>query len=215
MANTNNQEKKQQLTGGRELNYLRQKDALQGSLFQKIINAVNNLANSASVSAVGKLSAPPPVDSVDVHGTFDADTNTITAPDNILHFTMTHNQAIKKGVQYISEIDTDPNFTQPHIVDHGCSRSGFVSLPATSDGTSKNAYYLRTYAQYHGSDPSAPTVVGGQAGATKIILGGTSQGSLLASKGSGTASPTGTQGGKGLGTILNRPAPGPKRNLQA
>lgn len=202
------------LQGGQELSTIAQKDVNSGYLFQKIISAINHLATAAAVSAVGKVSPPPPIDTVSVVGNMDSASNTITCPSEHLHFTMTHNGAIQKGIQYISEIATEPNFLQPHIIDHGCSRSGFVHLPSKQDdGTTPQVYYLRSYAQYHGSDPSDKTVVGGLAGATKIVLTGSSGTTLLPSTGSGTASPTGQQGGRGLGTVLNRPAPGPKRNL--
>lgn len=204
---------KAQLSGGRELSYLTQKDALFGSLMQRIITSINTLGANTAVSPTGKLAAPAPIDSISVQGAMDNDTNTITVPSEHLHWTMTHNPAVQKGIQYISEIDTDPNFPQPHVIDHGCSRSGFVSLPA-NDGDNPNTYYLRSYPQYHGSDPAPRTTLGGRDGATKIVLTAAGAGhTLLPSKGSGTASPTGQQGGKGLGTVLQRPAPGPKRNL--
>jgi len=207
---------KAQLSGGRELSYLTQKDALFGSLIQRIITAVNTIGANTAVSPTGKLSAPAPIDSIDVQGTLDKDTNTLTVPSEHLHWTMTHNASVQKGIQYMTEIDTDPNFPQPHVIDHGCSRSGFVSLPAMN-GDQQNVYYMRSYPQYHGSDPAPRTTLGGRDGAIKIVLtppaSATGHG-LLASKGSGTASHTGQQGGKGLGTVLKRPAPGPQRNLQ-
>jgi hypothetical protein len=206
---------KQQLSGGRELSYIKQKDAFAGSLFSRIIDAINSTAKNAAVSAVGKLSPPPPPDSIQVAGTFNKATNTITAPSEILHFTVTHNAAIQKGIQYISEIDTNPNFTRPHQLDHGCSRTGpLTTLPAKKADGTPQVYYLRSYAQYHGSDPSKKTTVGGTDGATKIVMTGTSQMDLLPSQGSGTAKNP-QQGGQGIGSVLNRPAPGPQRNLKA
>lgn len=204
--------KNAQLSPSRELSFVNQRDPLLGSLLRKIINAVNTTAVNAAVSSIGKLAPPPPIDSHNVQGTLTP-TNTLQVAGEILHYTLNHNQAIQKGVQYISEIDTSPNFTQPHVVDHGASRSAFVSLPTfQNDGVTPQTYYLRSYAQYHGSDPSKPTVYGGVNGATPITMGGTSAATLLPSQGSGTAR-NGQQGGVGLGTILNRPAPGPKRNL--
>lgn len=205
-----------QLSGGRELSYVTQKDALFGSLIQRIISAINTIGANTAVSPTGKLPPPAPIDSISVQGTMNASTNTITVPSEHLHWTLTHNAAIQKGIQYISEIDTDPNFLQPHVIDHGCSRSGFVSLPATTDGSTPQAYYLRSYPQYHGSDPAPRTTLGGRDGATKIVLTpptGAGGQTLLSSTGSGTASAGGQQGGKGLGTVLNRQPAGPKRNL--
>ena len=207
MANTN-----QVLSGGRELSYVAQKDAYAGTLFQRIISAVNGGFASLGGSAVGKLSPPPPIDNINVQGAFGVG-NIFTCPSEILHHTLTHNQALQKGVRYFSEIDTSPEFLSPHVIDHGTSRSSFLTLPTNDSSSVKQTYYLRSYAQYPGSDPCKPTVFGNIGGAIGIQMTGTSNTSLLTSAGSGTASPTGQQGGKGLGVVLNRPAPGPKRSL--
>ena len=206
MANTN-----QVLSGGRELSYVAQKDAYAGTLFQRIISSVNGGFASLGGSAVGKLSPPPPIDNINVQGS--QLNNIFTCPSEILHHTLTHNQALQKGVRYFSEIDTSPEFLSPHVIDHGTSRSSFLSLPANDSNNVQQTYYLRSYAQYPGSDPCKPTVFGNIGGAIGIQMTGTSNTSLLTSAGSGTASPTGQQGGKGLGVVLNRPAPGPKRSL--
>jgi len=207
MANTN-----QVLSGGRELSYVAQKDAYAGTLFQRIISAVNGGFASLGGSAVGKLSPPPPIDNINVQGAFGVG-NIFTCPSEVLHHTLTHNQALQKGVKYFSEIDTSPEFLSPHVIDHGTSRSSFLTLPTNDSSRVKQTYYLRSYAQYPGSDPCKPTVFGNIGGAIGIQMTGTSNTSLLTSAGSGTASPTGQQGGKGLGVVLNRPAPGPKRSL--
>jgi hypothetical protein len=203
-----------QLQGGRELSYITQNDSYAGSLFSRIIDAINNMAKSTSVSATGKLPPPPPIDGVTVAGTVDDTGTVITTPSEHLHWTIEHNGAVQKGVQYMSEISTEPNFIRPHVVDHGCSRSGFLHLPALDETGAAQTYYLRSYAQYHGSDPTDPTVVGGKSQAVQINLTGASQMNLLNSKGSGTASPTGEQGGHGIGKVLDRPAPQAKRQLK-
>lgn len=200
------------LDGGKSLARLTQQDPFNGNLVQKIINAVNNLAKNVGVSTIGKLDPPPPIDNIQVNGTYS--NGVLTCPSEHLHWTMTHNQEIQKGVQYITEIANEPNFLQPHIVDHGCSRSGFLHLAANDNNNVQQTYYLRSYAQYHGSDAQKPTVFGGFDNPIKIQMTGNSQSSLLPSNGSGTASPNGQQGGKGLGTLINRAAPGPKRQAQ-
>lgn len=202
------------LSGGRELTHLTQKDAYLGSILQRMITAINHTANMNASSAVGKASPPNPIDSINVSGSMNPDTNTLTVNGEQLHFTLTHNQSVKKNVRYITEIDTDPNFLQPHVFDHGASRSGFINLPANDANNTPITYYKRSYAQYPGSDPSKPTVFGGKNGPTKILMTGSSKVSLLASKGSGTAATNGQQGGKGLGVVLTRPSPGPKRSVQ-
>ena len=173
---------------------------------------MNSLATNVGASAVGKLAPPPPINSIQVAGTQNG--NVITAPSEILHWTMAHNGEVQKGARYFSEIDTNPNFTQPHVVDHGASRTGLLHLPAMASSGAKQTYYLKSYVQYPGSDPSEHTVLGGLTNATQIQMTGTSQMDLLPSTGSGTASPTGTQGGRGMGTVLVRPAPTTKRSLK-
>ena len=201
-----------QLQGGQELASINQRDPYAGSLFSRIVEAVNTLAKNAGVAAVGKVSPPPPVDGITVQGTQSG--STVTCPSEHLHWTLTHNGAVQKGVNYITEIATEPNFLQPHVVDHGCSRSGFLHLPKfQNDGSTVQNYYMRSYAQMPGSDPSPPTVLGNLGGAIKIQMTGTSGTTLLPSTGSGTASPNGQQGAHGLGIVLDRPAPGPKRSV--
>ena len=91
--------------------------------------------------------------------------------------------------------------------------SGFLSLPTNNAAGAMQTYYLRSYAQYPGSDPTKPTVLGGISGAIGIQMGGTSRTTLLPSTGSGTAAANGSQGGHGFGTVLTRPAPTTKRSV--
>ena len=199
----------QNFQGGREINYLAQKDTYLGSFCSRVADAINNLAGNAGVAAVGKTTPPPKIDSITVQGTQVGDT--ITAPSEILHWTLTHNQAVNKGVKYISEIDTNPSFPQPHQHFHDASRTGFLTLPTLDNEGNQQTYYLRSQAQYPGSDACAPTVLGNLGAPTKIQMTGTSKTTLLPSTGSGTASPQGQQGGLGLGTVLRRPTTQPKR----
>jgi hypothetical protein len=201
--------KKAQLEGGQELAALQHKDFDNGSILKRIIQAVNDLAKNVGASAVGKVDPPPPINSIQVQGTQSG--NTITAPSEILHLTLTHNGELNKGVQYLHEISTDPNFldASTHVIDAGSSRSLFVHLPAKDSNNKPQAYYHRAYPQMHGSDAQKPTVLGGLAAPTKIVMTGTSQTTLLPSTGSGTSSAR----GQGLGVVLTRPAPGPKRSV--
>lgn len=202
----------EQLTGGRELSYINQRDNYAGSLFSRIIDAVNTGFTNAGVSAVGKVSPPPKVDNITIQGTLAS--GILTCPGEIFHAVLTHNQSVNKGIRYFSEIDTNPNFTAPHVIDHGTSRSVFLNLPTfMNDNKTLQTYYHRSYAQYTGSNPCTPTVFGGLGGAIGIQMSGTNGATLLTSTGSGTASTTGQQGGKGLGTVLQRPAPQPKRSV--
>lgn len=205
--------KNSKLQGGRELSYVTQKDALLGSMLQKMITAINTVADHTGTAAVGKTPPPPPIGTHNVQGAYDADTNTLTVKGDTLHYTMVHNSPLKKGIQYFSEISTDPNFSNAHPIAHGASRSAFLSLPKVDENGSPQAYYLRSFPQNPGGDPQKPTVYGGLNGPTKIVFDTTSDpiGGILQSQASGTARVG--QGAKGLGTVLDRPAPGPKRNL--
>ena len=206
------QGKQTQLDGGQELSSISQRDFENGTLLNRIIEAINSVAKNLGAVAVGKLDPPPPIQSISVQGVQSS--NTITCPSEILHWTINHTQEIQKHVHYFSEISTEPNFLVPHVIDHGTSRTGFLNLPTfLNDGATKQTYYLRSYSQYPGSDPHKPVVLGGLSGATKIQMTGTSATTLLSSTGSGTAAANGTQGGKGLGVVLTRSAPTTKRSL--
>ena len=202
--------KKAILEGSQELTAVQSKDFNAGNLFARIIDSVNSLAKNVGAAAVGKLDPPPPVNSIQVQGTQAG--NVITCPSEILHLTVAHNGELNKGVQYVHEISTESNFLAPHQIDCGCARSLFVHLPANDSTGKPQAYFHRVLAQYPGSDPNQPTVLGGLAAPTKILMTGSSNTTLLQSTGSGTASPQGTQGGHGLGKVLTRPAPGPQRS---
>jgi hypothetical protein len=161
---------------------------------------------------MGELEAPNPVDSTSVSGTYNASTNTLTAPGEFLHAVHTHNAPLTRGIQYITEIDTDPGFPNPHPIDGGSSRTVFSTLPTNSSANSPQAYYLRVTPQYPGSVPGRPTVFGGVKAPTKIVMSGSTTADLLPSQSGGTARPG--QGGKGLGPIPARPpVGGPKRKL--
>lgn len=175
------------------------------------MNAVNKLATNTATSAISELPAPPPVDSISVKGSMNGAGTVLTAPGEFLHWTHVHNSPINRGINYITEIDTDPSFPNPHPLDHGASRSGFTTLPTNDDNGTQVGYYLRGIVQYPGSAPSKPTVFGGLQGPTKIIFSGSTNASLLASQSGGTAHPG--QGGQGLGKVLTRTPLGPKRNF--
>jgi hypothetical protein len=201
------------LDGGRELEILRQKDGLVGSLISRVIAGVNQLAKNVSAGSMGELEAPAPVDSTQVAGSYDSGSNTLTATSGILHWVHTHNAPITRGIQYVTEVDTDPGFPNPHPIDSGSSRSGFHPMPKfQDDGITVQPLYLRVTPQYPGSVPGEPTVFGGNRNPIKIVMGGTSGMTLLSSQSGGTARPG--QGGKGIGPVVARgPVGGPKRNL--
>lgn len=191
------------LSGGRALTRLMNSDAITGSLVQKIITAVNNMGRNSGVSPTGQLPAPPAPESLSVK-----------ASGGYVHAVITHNAPIQKPMNYFVEYDTSPDFTQPHVVDYGTSRTHHPwPLPANDDAGNPQSWHFRTYAQLPGSQSSARTVFGGASGATPVNVGGSTNMTMIPSTGSGTASPNGTQGGQGFGNTSVRPAQGPKRSV--
>lgn len=191
------------LSGGRALTRLMQTDAISGSLVQKIITAINNMGRNAGVSPTGQLSAPTAPNGLDVK-----------ASGGFVHVQITDNNPLNKGIHYFVEADTNPSFSQPIVIPHGPSRTIHpFPLPANDDNGNAQSWHFRAYAQYPGSLASAKTVFGGASGATPVSVGGSTSMTLLPSTGSGTASPTGTQGGQGFGKTSTRPAVGPKRSV--
>lgn len=189
------------LDGGRFLADLYSKDSIQASFLQKIINAINKLGNAAGVSPVGEAAPPPPVNSINV-----------AASGELLHISLNHSAAastITRPVHYFVEIATDPNFTNPIVHHLGASRTPPpITLPTSNSSGTKYNYYVRAYSQYPGSRPSKPAVFGGSLNPASITMTGTTQLDLLSSTGSGTASPTGQQGGQGFGKFhTQQPVP--------
>jgi hypothetical protein len=193
------------LAGGRALARWMQTDAISGSLVQKIILAVNNMGRNAGVSPTGQLVAPVQPNAL-----------SIKASGGYVHAQITDNNPVNKGVHYFLEADTTATLSRPIVVAMGPSRTSHpFPLPAFDDNGNAQNWHFQCYAQYPGSQPSAKTVFGGQSGATPVSVGGTTNMTLLPSNGSGTASPTGSQGGSGFGKVSARPAVGPKRSVGA
>lgn len=169
-----------------------------------LIPAVETTATHAGVSPTGKIAAPPPPESINV-----------TTSGEYMQVTVNHAAPIQKGVQYITHVSTDPQFSTPMIHDHGSSRSPMpFPLPTKDANGNTQKYYVRTIAQYPGSDASTPTYHGGDA-PVAVTMGGTTQMTLMPGTGSGTGASNGQQSAVGLGRQIFRPAPGPKRNVGA
>lgn len=184
--------------GGRELSQVEQRDPLLGSLLRRFMNGINTLSTNSGISATGSTAAPKSPDSVNA-----------SVMGDYLHISVSHGGQINRGVRYFSEISAnDPTFSSPIVHDHGTSRTPPpFPLPtkSASSGNPTHNYYLQTYAQYPGSQPSEPTVYGGNKSAPVAIqMGGTTIGDLLPSNGSGTASNSGQQAGSGLGKVQKR-----------
>lgn len=180
-----------EISGGRELGMVEQKQPFLGSLLRTLINGINTVAKNAAVSATGETAAPKSPDSV-----------AVTTMGEYMHVSISHGGSLQRGIRYFTEIGVnDPKFSAPLVIDHGTSRTSHpFPLPTfQADGTTKNVYSVRSFAQYSSSQPSKPTVVGGDGSPTSFTMGGTTAGTLLPSTGSGTAPNTGQSAGQGLG----------------
>ena len=168
-----------------------------------VIPAIETTARNASVSAIGKIAtpAPPEMVHVDVSG-------------ELMKVTIQHNAPIQKGIQYITHISTNPQFSTPEIVDHhGTTRSpALYNLPTKDSLGNTINYHVRVIAQNPGSDASKPTYFGGDA-PVPVNMGGTTQMDLRAGTGSGTGSSDGQQSLVGLGKTIFRSAPAAKRTV--
>lgn len=187
-----------QVDGGRELSIVEQKDPMLGALLRRVLNGVNTLSTNAGISATGEPAAPKSPDSVNA-----------TAVGEMLHVSVSHGGQLQRGVQYFTEVSpNDPTFAAPIVYHHGTSRTPPpFPLPSKSSavGNPDHNYYVRSYAQYPGSQPSEPTYHGGNASAPVAInMTGATTGDLLPSTGSGTSANTGQQAGWGLGKVQKR-----------
>jgi hypothetical protein len=174
------------------------------SALQRIEDAVNNLGKNTAAAPKGILPPPPVIQQLSVK----------TNGNGLVHAVINDTNPIQKGINYFVEYDTTPNFTQPHVVHMGASRSmNPVQLPTLDDDGNQQQFYFRAYSQYQGGKPSGPIHFGGE-NPTPVVPGGTQQMTLIPSTGSGTAQATGQQGGSGFGKVLDRPSPGPKRAIK-
>jgi hypothetical protein len=164
--------------------------------------AIETTAQNAGVSPTGKIAPPAPPESINV-----------TTAGEYMQITVQHSAPIQKGIQYISHVSTNPQFSTPLIHDHGSSRAPMPFPLPTKDASGNTlSYYVRTIAQYQGSDASAPTYFGG-ASPVAVTMGGTTQMTLQPGTGSGTGASNGQQSAVGLGATIFRPAPAPKRSV--
>lgn len=173
-----------------------------GLLLGDLIDGINGIANHLGVDPEGKVQPPDPHQAV----------NVVAGTDHV-HVTITDNSQVKKNVQHFIEWSVnDPSFQFPHVEHLGASRERVLALPAKDGGGNVISYYFKTYGQYLGSDAqSRHTYFGSKLNPTAVNLTGASQLTLQSATGSGTGRPDGSQSGAGLGTVLQRPAQGPKR----
>lgn len=181
------------LAGGRALTKWVQDNPTQGALLQKIITAVNTLADNVGASAVGRSAPPPPINMVNVK-----------VSGEYAHITLYHSGEIQQGVQYGVEVATNPAFAGAHLIDFGTSRTRDpIHLAALDDDGNPQKWYVRATPQNPGSDPATPTNYGGPS-PTPITPTGSTRLTWNPSTGSGTASNTGQQPGWFYGKIQRR-----------
>lgn len=185
------------------LKQIKNKDAFLGNYLESMFDSVNVALNHIGIDFRGKTQPPPPI----------AGLNVVAGSDHV-HVTINDSSVIKKNVQYFVEWSAgDPSFSQPHVEDLGASRGRVLALPAKTGAGGTQTYYFRSYSQYAGSNPqSKKAYYGSLAAPTAVTLTGSSTLNLLPSQGSGTGRADGTQGGAGIGLVLQRAQPGPKRS---
>jgi hypothetical protein len=168
-------------------------------LFERVINAVNTGFNHLGVDPTGKASPPSPPDAINV-----------TAGDGLVHVTHTDNTPTDKNTHWFTDWSNDSGKSW-HQVHHNNSREATIPLAAKAmTGGATHDYIFRGYKQRAGSDPSEFTYLGSAHAPTVVHVSGTTAIDYLPAVGGGTNPPNGQQGA-GLGTVLNRPAQGPKR----
>jgi hypothetical protein len=182
-----------ELNGGRALTQWTQQDSTKGTLVQKIINSVNTLAQNLGASAIGRTSAPPPINGLNV-----------TVGGEYAHITINHSAPINQGIRYMVEVANNSSFIGAHPIYYGTSRTRDPIHLAPLDSTgAAQTWYARAFCQYPGGDPSEPVNYGGPQ-PTGITTTGTTRLTWNASTGSGTASNTGGQPAWGFGKVSSR-----------
>jgi len=76
-----------------------------------VSTAIQTTARNAAVDPSSNLPAPAAPESINV-----------TTAGELMQVVVNHTAPIQKGVRYITHIATNPQFTNPIIVDHGSSR---------------------------------------------------------------------------------------------
>ena len=194
------------LDGGNLLAQIEKENPTLGKLLRtRIIPAINQTASAAGVAPVGNIQTPNAPNAISVK-----------TQGEMVHVSISDANEVQRGVHYFTEADTNPAFPQPIVIHHGPSRTPApFTLPTNDDGGTKHNWYLRTYAQYPGGQPSPVVSYGGNGNPLAIQLAGTTNMTLNPSTGSGTASNNGQSGGSGFGKVTLRTTPQPKRNVSS
>jgi hypothetical protein len=159
----------------RHIAYLRGKDPLLAETVQQLADAINH-------TQVGTSVVPPPNN---ISGIF------ITQQNGNFDITITDNNPVVRGIEYIVEWATNSNFIGARTIFLGSSRTHNIALGNLGGAST----YWRAYSQYPNSAPSTPIYYSGN----PIVSGGTASAAPQPSTGSGTGSGLGQQPGQGYG----------------
>lgn len=154
-----------------------------------ILGRLNLAAQQTNANPTGAPPTPPQIGSLNV-----------TAANGIIHAQITDGSPVQRGIIYHFESSTTTNFSQPTLLQSGPSRDYRAAVGS-------QPIYMRAYSQYPTGNPSGKVYHGTQATPTQINPGGAPGPAWPASKGSGTASTNGTQGGAGYGLVQQRGNP--------
>jgi hypothetical protein len=173
-----------------------------GQYLRRYVNtAIQTVAQNSAVSPSSQIPAPEPPQAVGV-----------TVSGELMQVVIQHTAPLQKGVQYITHIATNPQFSHAIILDHGASRTPpHINLPTKDSSGNTHNYYVATVAQYPGSAPSKPAFWGGSS-PVAVNMGGATQMDIQPGTGSGTAA-NGGQTLVGLGKSQVRLAEGARRNV--
>lgn len=166
--------------------FIAQRDPHLAEALDDIMNRLYTTAQQANANPAGPPPTPPKVGAL-----------TVTAAGGVVHAQITDGSPVQRGVVYHFEASTTPNFSQPHLLQTGPSRDYRGALGA-------QPLYFRAFSQYPGGSPSEPVYHGTKAAPTLVQPGGVAGPAYPPSKGSGTASTDGTQGGAGFGFVQQR-----------
>lgn len=170
-----------------------------GQYLRYHIKAINNLAQNVGALPNGFVPPPDPPQGLVIN----------KQGDENVQFTVQHTSPIQKGVEYFTEIATNPSFSNARVEHHGTSRSpvSTLFLPTKDSSGATHNYVARSYAQMPGGQRSGYSPV------IPFTMTGTTQADHTPSTGSGTAAADGSQPGQGWGNNLQRPAVAVKRTV--
>jgi hypothetical protein len=179
---------------GQFLTELKNNSPRMGTMIQQIVDAVNQVAQSAGVDATQYAATPSAPNAINV-----------AAGSDHVHVTITDNTARTRAHNYFVEWSAnDPNFLAPNVEHLGPGRGRVLALPAKNGAGDVISYYFRTYkATLSGKSASKKVTFGGSIAPTAVTLTGNSTLDLLPSTGAGTSPSNGQRAGNGFGPTFN------------